>query len=237
MKLGNPVVNFIPKKYPDGDVTQWFGENKPLYAKICPTPTTCITGGHNGIDIVRPWATLILAVQGGVVCETKDSPDGFGKHVRILTEDSEWTYGHLSSFDVKLGQEVVAGQVIGRMGNTGFVVSGATPYWQYNPYAGTHLHLGRRMVTRPQQSLDTYNIQYTSGHRAFILNYDNGSLGCVPITAEDFENTQESAVPTQTLEMTLQSLENNAIQAEKEGKPAMAAIIRAIKGVVTAFWQ
>ena len=37
--------------------------------------------------------------------------------------------------------------------------------------------------------------------------------------------------------MTLQSLENNALQAEAEGKPQMASIIRAIKGVVKAFWK
>jgi hypothetical protein len=34
--------------------------------------------------------------------------------------------------------------VIAKTGNAGFVVSGATPYWKHNPYAGTHLHPGKR---------------------------------------------------------------------------------------------
>jgi murein DD-endopeptidase MepM/ murein hydrolase activator NlpD len=47
----------------------------------------------------------------------------------------------LTRIDVFLGQQVEAGAQIGLMGNTGFIVSGLTPYWRYNPYAGTHLHL------------------------------------------------------------------------------------------------
>jgi hypothetical protein len=48
------------------------------------------------------------------------------------------------------------------MGNTGFVVSGNTPYWEVNPYAGTHVHFGLRL--------------YKDGQ---VQNYDNGFKGSI----------------------------------------------------------
>lgn len=235
MKLHGPVDNFVPKSYPEGDVTQWFGENPALYSKAVCIGGTCLEG-HNGIDIVRPWGTPILSVCKGKVVEVKDDSGGFGKHIRIIGERYEWVYGHLSQIEVSLGQMVDAGTQIGLMGNTGFVVSGATPYWKYNPYAGTHLHLGRRKYT-PWSGQGQWSVSYPTGDRGIIEDYGNGFFGAVPITAEDFEDTVEKPEPVRTLAMTLESLENNALQAEREGKPQMAAIIRAIKGIVSAFWN
>jgi len=234
--LLHPVKNFKCKPYPQGDVTQFFGENVPLYASVCALPGVCLTKGHNGLDIVRPWGEPIMPVQAGKVVEVNDSPKGYGKHIKILTEDSEWVYGHLSQIEVKLGDHVVPGQIIGRMGNTGFVVSGATPYWKYNPYAGTHLHLGRRMV-KHAKGTEPSNLQYSTGDRVMILNYDNGSLGAVPITEADFEPVSPDLPPASpTLQMTLDSLENHAVASEKAGNHAQAAIYRAVKGLVKAFW-
>jgi len=235
MKLHKPHPNCSFKSYPTGSITQFFGENVPLYSKICPLPGSCMVGGHNGVDSVAPWGTPIFTVCDGIVADVKYDSGGYGKHVRILSDTDEWTYGHLSEINVVLGQQVVAGQVIGKMGNTGFVVSGATPYWEFNPYAGTHLHFGRRPIQKVS-GIEQSDIQYANGQRAKLPFYNNGTFGYVAITAEDFEDSVETP-PTQTLDMTLQSLENNALQAEAEGKPQMASIIRAIKGVVKAFWK
>ena len=233
MKLNAPVDNFVPKLYPAGDVTQWFGENKALYSKaVCYQNVGCLQG-HNGIDIVGPHGSPIYCVSGGVVVEVKLDAGGFGKHVRVLDNDSEWVYGHLSQINVTVGQNIASGEVLGLMGNSGFVVSGATPYWKYNPYAGTHLHLGRRKFT-PYSGSGSWSISYATGDKGTIENYMNGFFGAVPITAEDFEDVPPKT--TQTLEMTLQSLENNALEAEKQGKTTQANIIRAIKGIVIAFW-
>ena len=179
-----PFETCIFKSYPEGSVTQFFGENPALYSKVCPAPGQCLVGGHNGIDLVAPWGTPIFAVQDGIVCEVKDSPTGYGKHVRILSDHDdtafwrEWTYGHLSRLDVTIGQQVSEGQVIGLMGNTGFVVSGATPYWEYNPFAGTHLHLAARIVQKVEGT-NPHNIQYSASQRGIVQNYDNGFFGSV----------------------------------------------------------
>jgi hypothetical protein len=179
-KINEPVKDFINKYYPDGDVTQYFGENPALYGHICNADKMCLAG-HNGIDIVRAWGEDILSVEDGIVVDVKDTPDGFGKHIRVLSRgtNSEWTYGHLSNIYVRVGDEVKAEDVIGTMGNTGFVVSGSTPFWKWNPFAGTHLHLGRREIKFTERGW-RYN---NNTPRFEVLNYNNGFMGSV-----DFKN-------------------------------------------------
>lgn len=180
--MTDPIKNFSPLSYPKGSVTQYFGENKALYTTVCAAPGVCLTQGHNGWDIVAAWGTPIFSVMGGKVVEVNDSPKGYGKDVRVLVDRGEgrlleWIYGHLSRIDVTLGQQIEEGHQIGLMGNTGFVVSGATPYWKYNPYAGTHLHLGVRELEKWVSG--NWTIMYPSGDKALIDNYTNGFLGSV----------------------------------------------------------
>jgi len=243
MKLHEPVKNFKPVLHPQGDVTQWHGENVALYSKVCPSPGVCMTGGHNGIDIVRPWGEPIYCVDAGIVVEALGKETGYGTHVKVYSDSGyEYTYGHLSAIDKDciLGQRIERRQLIGKMGCTGFVVSGATPFWKTNPYAGTHLHLGRRKVTPwpgTGQWSATYLSHTTSPIRVIVENYNNGTFGSLPLTAEDFDvATVEVPAPVSSKELTIQSLLNSAKQLEAQGKASQAAIVRAVAGVVAAFW-
>jgi murein DD-endopeptidase MepM/ murein hydrolase activator NlpD len=85
-------------------------------------------------------------------------------------------YAHNSINLVQVGQKVKAGQHICNMGNTGFVISGATPYWKVNPYAGTHLHIGVRKVKRPRRGGWSYE---GSDIKIDVVNYDNGFKGSI----------------------------------------------------------
>jgi len=228
MQLGNPVEDFVPKSYPNGDVTQWFGENKPLYSKIC-NIFSCMTGGHNGIDIVRVHGTQIYCVMGGKIVQVYHGT-GYGKRVRILSDDGyEYTYGHLSSFDCKQGEYIKKGDKVGKMGNTGFTVSGATPFWKYNPYAGTHLHLGKRKYTRTRLS-DPHNMTYPTGDAVQIHDYDNGTFGAVPITAGDFIQSFND----HSTEEAIERIEKLAEQYERE-QHKDSKILRAIIAIIRAF--
>ncbi|WP_207312188.1 M23 family metallopeptidase [Lentzea alba] len=74
---------------------------------------------HLGIDIAGPIGTPILAAADGVV---KDAGpiSGFGQWVRLVHPDGTITvYGHVDSYNVRVGQRVQAGQQIARMGNRG----------------------------------------------------------------------------------------------------------------------
>jgi murein DD-endopeptidase MepM/ murein hydrolase activator NlpD len=168
--MREPVKNMRLALYPIGDVTQFFGVNPALYAHLD-------MKGHNGIDIVRPHGEPMFAVEEGTIVDVKDTPDGYGKHLRLISKlgTREWTYGHCSDILVKQGQYVKAGQFLARMGNTGFVVSGNTPFWGQNPYAGTHLHLGVRPIHK-----DKSGWAYEGSKLKFMVeNYNNGYKGSV----------------------------------------------------------
>lgn len=208
-RMKEPIKNFSLAPYPHGNISQFYGENPALYrANVCHSGE-CMQG-HNGLDIVAPWGTPIYAVEGGIVADAKDTPTGYGKHIRILSEHDlgrkrEWTYGHLSRIDVQIGDRVEEGQQIGLMGNTGFVVSGATPYWQHNPYAGTHLHLGLRILI-PWMLQGSYSLSYGTHLPEFIFRgnvqaYANGFFGSIdpkPVIKEGLTPVVE-APPLQTV--------------------------------------
>jgi murein DD-endopeptidase MepM/ murein hydrolase activator NlpD len=75
---------------------------------------------HTGIDFRAAYGTPIRAVKSGVVLYAGNSGDWAGNHVAIKHGDGKTTMSsHMSSMDVRAGQTVQAGQVIGRVGETG----------------------------------------------------------------------------------------------------------------------
>ena len=176
-----PIDNFSPLPYPKGNVTQYFGQNPELYcANIKFADGTCLQA-HNGEDIVAPYGTPIYSVCKQKVVEVKNDAGGFGKHVKTISFELglEFTYGHLSEIGCYLGQELEEGVQVGKMGNTGFVISGPTPYWAFNPYKGTHLHFGIRGFVPWAGINKPWNIVYQTGDKGTILNYGNGFKGAI----------------------------------------------------------
>lgn len=119
-------------------VNQNFGENaNPFYASLG-------MKGHNGIDIFAQTGTIVRAAHDGTVAYAGgDQKAGIG--VTIVT-DKEYEYNgglalfktiywHLLSVNVKYGQKVMAGEVIGYADNTGMST-------------GSHLHFGLKACTR-----------------------------------------------------------------------------------------
>ncbi len=185
--MKSPTVGFVANEYPKGTITQYFGENPKMYARFG-------LKAHNGIDIVAEWDSPIFAVESGTIVEVKREPDGFGRNIRLLGKEKKgvcnlWVYGHCEQLLVEPGDVVKAGQKIGTMGNTGFVVSTqyASTWWGATPaqrHPGTHLHLGLRKVV-----LDTKGFKYSAGPKIRVLNYDNGMKGSVdPIPEFGAEN-------------------------------------------------
>lgn len=206
-RLVSPHNGFRALAYPKGSITQFFAENPKLY-KDC-----CGIIGHNGIDSVAPWGTPIRAVSKQKVVEVKEDSGGYGKKVVCIDDDYEYIYGHLSEISVELGQQLEAGQQLGRMGNTGFVVSGATPFWKSNPFAGTHLHLTMKKIKR-WTSEPTWNTSYPTGDRAITANVDNGFNGAVdPLIGNFIEPSfEENIIGAQ---LTLISLINRLIRLSR----------------------
>ncbi|WP_024654001.1 peptidoglycan DD-metalloendopeptidase family protein [Borrelia persica] len=86
-----------------------------------PDPFTKTISFHNGIDIANVANTPIVATKEGIVVTVGFSSGGYGKYIVISHNNGFQTlYAHLGSFAVKVGQRVSRGQIIGRMGSTGY---------------------------------------------------------------------------------------------------------------------
>lgn len=220
-KINKPFADFIKADYPNGSIIQRYGVLATIY-------NTLGLASHNGLDFVNTlnvsYGTPLFAVEDGIVVEVKDSPTGFGRHVRVLSGENEWTYGHLSETGVILGQRVVAGDIIGKMGNSGTTTSQGIAQWGgANPdKGGTHLHLGLRkvklLIGEPSIA-NTYNLQYANGTRVLVLNTDNGNKGAVDfydMLPESSQNdTNDWAIPYL---LTIKSLYEQIIAIVKKQK-------------------
>jgi murein hydrolase activator len=75
---------------------------------------------NNGVDIGAAVGTAVHAVAKGRVDYTSEDFGTYGQMVILNHGDGYYTlYGHLSEIQVAVGQEVQAGQVIARSGETG----------------------------------------------------------------------------------------------------------------------
>jgi len=94
------------------------------------------TRSHNGQDLAGPPGTPILATGDGTVIFA-GRQSGFGNMIKIRHAFGyETLYAHLNRINVKTGQSVSRGDVIGGMGSTG-------------RSTGTHLHYEIRIDGKP----------------------------------------------------------------------------------------
>lgn len=120
MPLGRPAA---------GEITSPFG--------LRPNPFG--TGGrefHSGLDFRGPLGDPITATANGKV-EFAGVMSGYGNVVRLLHGHGYSTvYAHLANIDVRLGQQVKAGDKVGGLGSTG-------------RSTGPHLHYEVRLNNEP----------------------------------------------------------------------------------------
>lgn len=75
---------------------------------------------HNGIDLMAPLGTDVLATADGVVTSVQKGQKGSGNFVEITHRNGYVTsYSHLNDILVTNGQSVKQGSVIGRVGSSG----------------------------------------------------------------------------------------------------------------------
>jgi hypothetical protein len=97
---------------------------RPMF--VMPTKGTWTSGFgyrwgvlHGGVDIANSIGTPVLAASDGVVVAAGPT-GGYGNWVKLRHSDGTVTlYGHLSAWNVEVGQRVWAGDQIAKMGNTG----------------------------------------------------------------------------------------------------------------------
>ncbi len=92
-------------------------------------PIYKISKFHYGMDFTAPLGTDVFATGNGTVVGMVSSQRGFGKHI-IIDHGFGYSsvYAHLSNFNVKVGQKVKRGDIIGYVGNTGTSVANHLHY-------------------------------------------------------------------------------------------------------------
>ncbi|QDY77660.1 M23 family metallopeptidase [Streptomyces qinzhouensis] len=100
------------------NITSTFGSSGGLWS----------SGQHTGLDFAAPAGTPAKAVGAGTI-KSAGYSGSYGYQVIIeLNDGTEVMYAHLSSINANVGQKVVAGDMVGRVGSTG-------------NSTGNHLHL------------------------------------------------------------------------------------------------
>ena len=75
---------------------------------------------HSGMDFTAPRNTPVYAASDGKIVRADSRSTGYGKHIRIDHGFGYVTlYAHLNKYNVKRGQNVKKGDVIGFVGSTG----------------------------------------------------------------------------------------------------------------------
>jgi murein DD-endopeptidase MepM/ murein hydrolase activator NlpD len=125
------VLQLIPNGRPVNydRVTSSFGSRfHPFYKK---------NYQHKGIDVHSFVGTEVVATADGMVSSIQNTPDGFGKLIKVSHGMGFVTYyGHLKRINVDRGQIVSKGETIGLSGNTG-------------RSTGPHLHYEVRYGEKP----------------------------------------------------------------------------------------
>jgi len=117
--LPTPAIDSSSLEMPEGQMTSAFGWRRD--------PINGATTFHRGIDIRAAYGQDIQAAGAGRVVSS-GSEGGYGETVVIEHAGGLRTrYAHLSAALVRPGQEVAAGEVVGRAGHSGRAT-------------GTHLH-------------------------------------------------------------------------------------------------
>jgi len=84
---------------------------------------------HYGMDFTAPAGTDVYSTGNGIVVSVLISQRGLGKHI-IIDHGFGYssTYAHLSNFNVRVGQKVQRGDIIGYVGNTGTSIANHLHY-------------------------------------------------------------------------------------------------------------
>lgn len=120
-------------------VSQLFGKNPAMYQQFG-------WKGHNGTDFACPTNTKLISCVDGIVTTAFNNIGGWGYHLYIWdkVQNIMVIYAHLKELNVKVGDKVKIGQLIGLSDNTG-------------NSTGPHLHFGTYKVDGNGNKIDLNN--------------------------------------------------------------------------------
>lgn len=109
-----------------GTVTSIYGAREEVFENV---------GYHTGVDIANTMDTPIASATDGVVVLAQSMDKYYGNNIEIEKDGVIFKYAHLNQINVKEGDEIKQGDIIGLMGSTG-------------ASTGSHLHFEVRINGR-----------------------------------------------------------------------------------------
>ena len=164
-----------------GTITSLFGSSRGRYP-------------HAGTDLAVPIGTAVRAAWNGVVAKAGwnvvGGRSGIGMLLRHAGGQATY-YGHLSKAIAKVGQEVKAGQIIAKSGNTG-------------RSTGPHLHFETWRGNTPYNNINLLRRGGGSGRKAAL--YDQGGILPPGLTLTNNQSGKPETVYTHAQSQALQTL-------------------------------
>ncbi len=132
-KLQSIKISKVKTKAPKRSSSKFM---KPVKGKIISSFGAKKSGFHNdGVNIVAARGTPVKSAENGVVVYAGNALKGSGNLI-LVRHENRWmsAYGHLDKIDVRKGQVIKRGSVIGKVGSTGSV---STPQLHFELRRGT----------------------------------------------------------------------------------------------------
>lgn len=154
-----PSIQPISNKTLERTASGWGYRIHPIYK---------IKKFHQGIDFTAPTGTEIYVTGDGVIEKIESSKRGYGNSIVVNHGFGVKTlYAHMEKFNVKSGQKVKRGEVIGYVGNTGLSTAPHLHYevirnnervnpinYFFNDLTANEYDLMIEMSMRPGQTFD-----------------------------------------------------------------------------------
>ncbi len=116
----------------------------PCHGEITSTDKPGSHEGYTAIDIANQTGEPIYSPADGVI--TMESEHfGYGNCIQMSNGAYSFLFGHLSAYNCEVGQNVVKGQIIGYIGNTG-------------NSSGSHLHMEIYIDGQKKYIPDVFNL-------------------------------------------------------------------------------
>jgi len=189
---------------------------------------------HKGVDIAAAEGTNVIAPEGGtarlkVQRNAQGEMTGYGNYIEILNEQKQVIHrlAHLSSAIMKEGEEIEikAGQVIGKVGNTGsstgahlhyeYLVNGkqVDPQLFFNQQAElAKLSPAGKSVTATPSALPAAVVTPTSSQAAAAVVREPAAGGTTPNTPGAGAVGAGNTAPANTMSSQLETLNTTAGQ-------------------------
>jgi murein DD-endopeptidase MepM/ murein hydrolase activator NlpD len=118
---------------PSGDIMPTTGRLSGAYGRTVTGPNGNKVS-HPGVDIAAPSGTPIVAPADGKITLVRPNSPSAGNYIEMVTDAGErHRFMHMSKFETSLGTVVKKGDIIGRVGSTGFSTG---PHLHWEKYAG-----------------------------------------------------------------------------------------------------